>query len=562
MPRIRDTSFMRRLLVKLGLIVFARRIKGAIVPRQRSLIKNELSKFYSAKKIAGAHFRSRIEGPDPIGAVLVYGMDRIEEILLQAPLLLAFRSVGMRPTILLNSRASGWLEEGYRFFGADDFVYLEDYDHTAPHPKTRKLWEYSLSNGMKPIMYRNVPVGKYALSTLMRKTRRGNIDFNDQETRQLAYDTLNDSINFTDIAADIIACTKPVSALLIDRGYTPRGQLFNLAMEHAGNCFTWNAAHKNGCLMLKRYFATNMQTHPSTLSAKSWSEIMGMEWKNDKWQRAEAEICTAYKTGEWFSVAGGQINKETVDMKSLILRLGLDQTKKNAVIFSHIFWDSTFFWGEDIFGNFENWFKAAVQAACANPNLNWLIKVHPANAVKDRRDGFTGEHSEIKAIREIVDKLPPHIKVLPADFEVSTLSLLSITDYCLTVRGTIGIEAASLGIPVITAGTGRYDRMGFTIDPDSQKSYLSLLSRLHEIPPMTEEQIERARRFAYGIFIARPTPISLLRFGYRKDATASLYAELSPEYIRDPLNSPDVRAIADWISSSDEDFLSNLSSRN
>jgi hypothetical protein len=53
-------------------------------------------------------------------------------------------------------------------------------------------------------------------------------------------------------------------------------------------------------------------------------------------------------------------------------------------------------------------------------------------------------------------------------------------DYCLTVHGTAGIEAARLGITVLTTGTGRYDRRGFTSDSDSREEYLAKPARIQE----------------------------------------------------------------------------------
>ena len=59
-------------------------------------------------------------------------------------------------------------------------------------------------------------------------------------------------------------------------------------------------------------------------------------------------------------------------------------------------------------------------------------------------------------IRERVGKLPPHVRVLAPDTKVSTLSLFRSIDAGITVRGSIGYELPCFGVPVVTAGTGRY----------------------------------------------------------------------------------------------------------
>jgi len=50
----------------------------------------------------------------------------------------------------------------------------------------------------------------------------------------------------------------------------------------------------------------------------------------------------------------------------------------------HVLWDANLFYGNDLFDNYGHWFVETVKAAAANPNLNWLIKLHPANLWKTR----------------------------------------------------------------------------------------------------------------------------------------------------------------------------------
>ena len=47
----------------------------------------------------------------------------------------------------------------------------------------------------------------------------------------------------------------------------------------------------------------------------------------------------------------------------------------------------TFFYGTDLFGSYEEWFVETMKIACANPHVNWIVKIHPANIVKNVRDG-------------------------------------------------------------------------------------------------------------------------------------------------------------------------------
>jgi hypothetical protein len=152
--------------------------------------------------------------------------------------------------------------------------------------------------------------------------------------------------------------------------------------------------------------------------------------------------------------------------------------------------------------------------------------------------------------------LPPHITVIPAETAVSTFSLFQVMDYCLTVRGTIGMEAASLGIPVLTAGTGRYDHKGFTIDVESREAYRERLARIEEIPPLSAEARELAERFAYGVWMLRALPLVSFTCEYQRDRRASCQVRINAVTAEDWRQAPDLAALASWFAASkDEDFL-------
>ena len=266
-------------------------------------------------------------------------------------------------------------------------------------------------------------------------------------------------------------------------------------------------------------------------------------------------MCLTYRSGSWYDEVGTQFNTRVVAKDSIAAELNLDPAKKVAVIFPHLFWDATFFWGEDLFADYKDWFCQTIKAAAVNDRVNWVIKIHPAGVVKDARDGYRGESSEMIAIRETLGTLPDHIKVIAPESRISTFSLFGLMDYCLTVRGTIGIEAAVFGSAVLTAGTGRYDGYGFTIDSANREEYLRRLSAIEAVPPPSPEQVDLARRYAYGLFLLRPLKVDTVRFGYKRDSSASLQIELTLQDGQRLDSCPDLLALADWLASDQEDLL-------
>ena len=104
------------------------------------------------------------------------------------------------------------------------------------------------------------------------------------------------------------------------------------------------------------------------------------------------------------------------------------------------------------------------------------------------------------------------------------------------------------------AGTGRYDRLGFTVDFDDRESYLARLRHLETVPPLTPAELELAKKYAFGTFALRPTPLSSVRFSFRKDARASLEASLTVADLVALRAAPDVISLGNWIRSGEDDY--------
>lgn len=542
------------LLRKTPLFLPTRELYTALSPHQRALRRTEQGDLERITCGAGnALQQSLVPGSSPPRTVLIMGMGRVSSIALETAVRKAFELAGYRCAVLIPQ--DRMVMRAYRQLGSDELVFFDHYQAAEPQDGLDVLTGCATLDDVTAFTFDGVRCGKYAVSTLMRKTRTGAFDLSQPTVRKELERALNRSLQCACTAQTLIEQLRPDALVLVDRGYSPSGELFDTCIEHGIPVFTWNAAHKNDALMLKRYTAANRDVHPSSLSEDTWRALCAMPWTTEHGTAVHTELERCYSSGEWYAEVGTQFNKKAVDKAALIDRLGLDPSRKTAVIFPHIFWDATFFWGKDLFENYEDWFIQTVQAACRNDRLNWIIKVHPANLVKNRRDGVMSEHSEITAIRKAVGELPPHVRIMPAETEISTLSLFSLIDCCVTVRGTVGIEAACFGVPVLTAGTGRYDHLGFTIDSDSREQYLQRLANAHLISSLNSAQTELALRHAWGVLLARPTKLELIRMRYLPNETADLEIDFKVNTTQQLLELSDLHAMSDWIDSGAEDYV-------
>lgn len=524
-------------------------------PHVRTVRLLEEKNLYELRQVIGRNVAASLKSAPKKNTVLVEGMSNILQAQTQFPVVIGFLLAGYRPVVLLNAATEN-LEAAYRLVGVSDFIYFQDFLPTLATSQVDDIFcEIMNSENPHAFRYKDYKIVVAAISTLMRRKRRGTIDLKDPLIEEEFKNVIADAILYAEAAAMIFSTVAPDALAQVDRGYTPSAQLFEAAIQNHIPAYTLNAAHRDNSLMLKLYDRTNHRDHPSSLSENSWLQLTKMPWSDRMWQDLHCELEYCYKSGEWYSEVGTQFKALASDQSTIVQALELDSSKKTIVIFPHLFWDATFFWGDDLFDNYEQWFCETLKCACANDSVNWLIKIHPANIVKDIRDGNVGEYSEITAIARTVSSLPPHIKLIPADSGLSTFSLFSIIDGCVTVRGTVGIEAACFGIPVLTAGTGRYDRRGFTHDFNSRDEYLAMLGNAKNISPLSAAQTELARRYAYGLLLMRPVRLSSIRIGYQRDDAANLRIDIDSRKLTSVDPGEDLKSVAEWIQSGTQDYI-------
>ncbi|MBT3433294.1 MAG: hypothetical protein HN435_05205 [Nitrospinaceae bacterium] len=346
-----------------------------------------------------------------------------------------------------------------------------------------------------------------------------------------------------------------------EHGYTPFGEFFDVSHLRKQNTILWTASHRDDSRIFKRYTTNISNVHPTSLSEKSWEKLKSNPLDDESKTKLLQEHKKHYHNATWFNFQRIQHNKIIKTKNEIVSQLGLNPEKRNAVICAHILWDATFFFGVSLFDDYAKWLVETVRAACSNDKVNWVVKLHPVNVWRREADGYTGEYAENIVLRDEIGELPAHVKLLPADTDINTFSLFDAADYCITVRGTIGMEMALYGVPVFTAGTSRYSGRGFTIDSASQQEYLDRLLNIEGYSALNASQVELAQKYAYGIFVLRPFPFS--SFNMRYSAEPGIFHPLNgkPEFhvsSRAEFDSaPDLNRLADWILESDEaDILS------
>jgi hypothetical protein len=550
--RFKFMEFLKRTLGLVGLLTVTQRIRTWMNPVERYRKKRfaQFKRKYS--KILGYQLNNEGKLHQKTVLVCAVGYPAVEP---ELALIKTLEMAGYVPVVLTHQRFL--LDQRYYQLAVRQILFWEDF-YGMTHMETAKeiIDRCSSIQELITITYEQARVGLFAIAKTLRVLRLGSIDLHSSEQRQVLIERLALSMRYARATQNIVDAVHPHLVLFVDGVYSPEGEFVDVCVANGIEAICWHAAHKNNALMLKRYTYENKNQDRASLSQKSWQFLLNLNWTDRKREQLQRELHDAYTTGSWYCDAGTQFNKRFLNAEAVKKELGLDPTKKTAFIFPHIMWDASLSRGSDLFRDYQEWLVETVQAACRNNRVNWVIKIHPAHVGKAAQDGFKGEPAEVVVLRQYFGVLPPHVFFMPPDSPISTYSIFALMDYCLTVRGTIGIEAARLGIPVLTSGTGRYDHRGFTIDSETRAEYLARVGHIEDIPRLSTEQQEKAERFAYGIFVLRPLPLTTISMEYNNPKTFMGDFRINIKTKEDWYNAKDLRAFANWVVKSvDADYL-------
>ena len=149
-------------------------------------------------------------------------------------------------------------------------------------------------------------------------------------------------------------------------------------------------------------------------------------------------------------------------------RLLKKTSRKKVLIATHCFFDSPHGYGNNIFPDFYEWLDFLGKIT-EETDYDWYIKTH--------RDYLPGT-------KEIVDffvRKYPRFKLLPTNSSHNQIIAEGI-DVALTVFGTIGVEYAALGIPVINASQcNPHIAYDFNIHAKDEDDYRRILLQLDKL---------------------------------------------------------------------------------
>jgi hypothetical protein len=374
------------------------------------------------------------------------------------------------------------------------FSSLGDFVPTSRRIELRKL-AYSVPAGeIFCFQYEGVDVGRFAASSvaryLMGKAMGGEV--------KLLREYLYSSLVCTEAAKAAIDRFQPNRLFMSQPFYTDWAPALSIAINRGIPVI----------ILLSGYWPGHFYFNTCSLNKIDVGDI-----SSELWEKRQAKPLSNIESGRldsFFKLRYSTSKTADIPLSSMLLpkdelaqQLRLPRGRPVWCLFTHVNWDAVFDYGKMAFEIVNDWVIETIRAMESNRDVTWLIKIHPVEFKDKQRYGV------YQLILEHFPKLPEHIRLIHPTLPVNTYGLFSILDGGVTVFGTVGLELAASGKPVILAGAPYYGGRGFTYDCKSKEEYLNLLSRANHLPHQSVCELERARQFAYIHFIQRQIPLNV-----------------------------------------------------
>jgi Capsule polysaccharide biosynthesis protein len=281
--------------------------------------------------------------------------------------------------------------------------------------------------------------------------------------------------------------------------YVPQGIICEVARQMGVRVVTWNPAYRR---------STFIFSHDETYHHSMISEPVDL-WDQLELSPRQRDELLAYLNSRrhggqdwiWFH----EYPRE--DVRGILKELGVVPGKPVVVLLTSVVWDAQLHYQSNAFPNMIEWIFQTVDYFARRPDLQLVIRVHPAEV----RGFIPSRQMVAEEIKKRYSELPPNIFVVEPQNQASTYALCDLANAILIYNTKTGIEVAAAGHRTIVAGEAWIRGKGIALDASTPDEYFSLLDRLPGLGSLDAKTQERARRYAYHFFFRRTIPFPFIR---------------------------------------------------
>lgn len=342
-----------------------------------------------------------------------------------------------------------------------------------------------------------VAIGEHAVAGALRFYARGTLD-NEPHADGVLRRFFNASLLTTYLARRLFSKISFECATFHHGIYVPQGLIGEVARREKVRVVNWNPAYRKKCFI----FSHN-DTYHHTLMTEPVER-----WENIKWTSETENELMKYLKSRWQGTEDWIWFHERpeVDLSAITHEVGIDFTKPCIGMLTNVMWDAQLHYPANAFPNMLEWVLQTIEYFSKRPDLQLLIRIHPAEI----RGTLVSRQPILTEIKKAFPTLPKNVFVIPPESQVSTYAAMSQCNAVIIYGTKTGVELTSMGIPVIVAGEAWIRNKGLTFDAKSAGNYFSILDKLPLKSGLDEETKKRARKYAYHFFFRRMIPLNIM----------------------------------------------------
>lgn len=340
-------------------------------------------------------------------------------------------------------------------------------------------------------------LGEHAMAGALRYYARG-----DLETEPLGETVARrylEAAILTRRGIDALLDRYPIEQSVFHHGiYIPQGVVGEVCRKRSVPVANWVVAYRQNTVIF---------SHDDTYHHTLLSEPLDA-WERMAFGEAEEQAVVDYLESrrqgsrDWIYFH----EKPDDDVAVFAEKVGLDLEKPIIGMLTNVFWDAQLHYQANAFDNMLDWCLATIAYFKNRPDLQLLIRVHPAEI----RGTARSRQPLVDEFEKHFPEMPKNVFILPPESPISTYAAMECCDSVLIYGTKTGVELSSVGMPVIVAGEAWIRGKGVTTDVARREDYETILDRLplgHRLPEATTR---RARQYAYHFFFRRMLPLPFL----------------------------------------------------
>ena len=340
--------------------------------------------------------------------------------------------------------------------------------------------------------YLGVNVSEHARASAIRFFISGQLDLDDPNQEAVLRKKLVYAIITTKIAHEVYLKEKPKVVFMLHGIYATWGPFFDYFRIKNIDVIIYGGANFH----LGHFsFIRNARAH-EIIARKTWDNFKQIPLSVDEETQIDAYLVRRFK-----GAAGDQLAfKENFDVeskkKSLIKAFFNKKYSRRYVMYPNLAWDACVEGGGSvIFKDIFSWIDTVIDYFKRKTDYQLIVKPHPAELVWEKCSRGIRDY-----IYEKHGSLPENIVILKADTSLTAHDLIAPETICLSFSGTVGLESATQGIPVLVAGNIHYKDAGVVYKIKTLKEYLSLLDNPEKLISFAKANTKIAKKYAYFYF--------------------------------------------------------------